>query len=235
MTDRAAGPERSPGPSRPGSSTAPPPAKRPSEPPRPKRSLPLGSLVLGLLLVLIGVGWLLETTGAVEVPWGALIPGGLIVVGLALLIGSSSGQKTGGLVAIGVVLAVVAGLFALVDVPLGSGVGERRERPTRVQELDRSYELAVGELTVDLGRLDLASGTTRVEAHVAMGQLRVFVPEGVPLLIEGQAAVGSVRLLDRSSDGLGAGTVFRDGDYQGAPRRLHLEVSVGVGDVEVRR
>jgi predicted membrane protein len=70
---------------------------------------------------------------------------------------------------------------------------------------------------------------------VAMGQLRVFVPEGVPLLIEGQAAVGSVRLLDRSSDGLGAGTVFRDRDYQGSSRRLHLEVSVGVGDVEVRR
>jgi hypothetical protein len=232
MTDRPEG--GSAGVTPPGPATAPLPKRRP-EPPKPKRSLPLGSLVLGLLLVLIGVGWLLETTGAVEVPWGALIPGGLIVVGLALLIGSSRGQKTGGLVGIGVVLAVMAGLFALVDVPLGSGVGERSVRPTRVQELERSYELAVGELTVDLGRLDLASGTTRVEAHVAMGQLRVFVPEGVPLLIEGEAAVGSVRLLDRSADGLGAGTVFRDGDYRGAPRRLHLELSVGVGDVEVRR
>ena len=212
-----------------------PPRTRPPEPARPKRSLPLGSLVLGLLLVLVGAGWLLETTGAVEVPWGALIPGGLIVVGLALLIGSWRGQKTKGLVAIGVVLAVVAGLFALVDVPLGSGVGEQSVRPNRARDLERSYELAVGELTVDLGRLDLPSGTTRVEAHVAMGQLRVFVPEGVPLLIEGQAAVGSVRLLDRTADGLGAETVLRDRDYQGSPRRLHLEVSVGVGDVEVRR
>jgi hypothetical protein len=192
-------------------------------------------MVLGLLLVLVGVGWLLEATEAVEVPWGALIPGGLILVGLALVIASSRGQKTGGLVGIGVVLAVVAGLFALVDVPLSSGVGDRTARPTTIEELERSYELAVGELTVDLRQLDLASGTTRMEAHLAIGQVRVVVPDGVPLLVEGEAGVGSVRLLDRSADGFVAETVFRDRDYSGAASRLHLEVSVGMGDIEVRR
>jgi Cell wall-active antibiotics response 4TMS YvqF len=183
----------------------------------------------------VGVGWLLEATGAVEVPWGALIPGGLILVGLALVVGSARGQKTGGLVGIGVALAVVAGLFTLVDVPLNSGVGDRTARPATVEELERSYELAVGELTVDLRQLDLGSGTTRVEAHVAIGQVRVIVPEGVPLLVQGEAGVGSVQLLDRSADGFVAETVFRDRDYGGAAGRLQIEVSVGMGEVEVRR
>lgn len=41
---------------------------------REKRTLPLATLALGGLLVLIGTGWLLETLGVTEVPWGALPP-----------------------------------------------------------------------------------------------------------------------------------------------------------------
>ena len=159
-----------------------------SRPPKPRRPIPLGSVVLGLLLVAVGVGWLLEATQAVEVPWGAVVPGALIVVGVALLIASRTGQATGGLVAIGVALAVVAALFAWVDVPLGSGVGERQEQPGRIQDLRREYELAA-----------------------------------------------QVDLLDRPADGVAAETAYRDEGYDGADRRLELDLSVGLGRIEVHR
>jgi hypothetical protein len=192
-------------------------------------------LVLGLLLVLVGIGWLLEAIDALEVPWGALVPGMLIVVGIALVVASRTGQTSGGLVATGVILALVAALFAAVDVPLGSGVGEREERPERTGDLQRSYTLAAGKLVLDLSRLDVAPGTTRVEAHVAVGELLVIVPEEVALEIRGRVSAGEVDLLDRSADGVGAETAYRDPDYSGADRRLSLDLSVGLGNVDVRR
>jgi Cell wall-active antibiotics response 4TMS YvqF len=206
-----------------------------TQPPKPRRPIPLGALVLGLLLVAVGVLWLLEATDAVEVPWEVLIPGGLILVGLALVIGSRTGQKTGGLVAIGVILAVIAGLFSLIEVPLGSGIGDRSVRPRSAADLERSYELAIGDLTVDLSRLDIPSGTTRVEAHLAIGQVTVIVPDDVPVLAEGEASAGQVDLLGRTADGFTARTVFRGRGYDGASRRLHIDATVGMGQVVVRR
>jgi hypothetical protein len=201
----------------------------------PRRQPPLGALVLGLFLVLVGIGWLLEATDALEVPWGGLVPGMLIAVGIALVIASRTGQKSGGLVAIGVVLALTAALFAAVDVPLGSGVGERDERPDRAEDLQRSYELAVGELVLDLSRLEVPVGTTRVEARVAVGELQVIVPADVALEIQGRVSAGEVDVLDRSANGLGAETAYRDRDYPEAERRLGLDLSVGLGKLEVRR
>jgi hypothetical protein len=217
----------------PPSPTPPPAPTRPVG--RPRGPLPLGALVVGLLLVLVGVGWLLEATDALDVPWGAVLPAMLVVVGIALVVAARTGQSTGGLVAMGVVLALIAALFATVDVRLGSGVGERRERPERAQDLQGTYELAVGKLVVDLSGLELPAGTTSVEAHVALGELQVILPDDTAVEVRGHVAAGEVDLLDRSADGLGAETSHRDRDYQGAERRLKLDVSVGFGHVEVRR
>lgn len=206
-----------------------------AQPPRSRRPLPLGPLVLGTFLVAVGVLWLLEATGVVEVPWEVLVPGGLILVGLALVVGSRTGQKTGGLVAIGVILAVVAGLFSLVEVPLGSGIGERSIAPRRVADLERSYNLGIGQLTVDLSRLDFPSGTTEVEAHLGIGQVRVIVPDDVSVLAEGEASAGQVNLVDQTADGFAARTVYRGRGYDGAARRLHIDVTVGLGQVVVKR
>jgi hypothetical protein len=42
------------------------------------------TVLVGALLVLVGIGWLLDA-GGVAVPWRALLPAALIAVGLAVL------------------------------------------------------------------------------------------------------------------------------------------------------
>ncbi|MGZ8626356.1 MAG: LiaF transmembrane domain-containing protein, partial [Actinomycetota bacterium] len=61
-------------------STVPEPPPPPTTPPR------TGRLVAGVVLVLIGVGWLLEVLDVVEFPWEVLLPAALIAVGVALLL-----------------------------------------------------------------------------------------------------------------------------------------------------
>lgn len=196
---------------------------------------PLATLVLGGLLVLIGAGWLLETLGVAEVPWGALLPVVLVVIGLALLIGARTGRH-GGLVALGMVLTVLLAFSSSFNITLAGGVGERVVRLVTASDLRDEYRLAMGTMTLDLSGLAgrLPAGGSALEASVGMGELVVIVPAGVEVRANGEVGAGDLELLDKTWSGLGVeGTVETPG-YRTGGSRLALQLSAGLGTVKVR-
>jgi Cell wall-active antibiotics response 4TMS YvqF len=210
---------------------APPPQPRPDQ-----RGPAAATVLVGALLVLVGIGWLLDS-GGVEVPWRAVLPAALIAVGLATVAGSMRGRQHG-LMAIGLVLTLVLAVAAGTDwglgVTLAGGVGERVEQPATPADL-RDYRLAVGQLTVDLTALQVPAGTTTVKARVGLGELVVKAPAGVAVRLDGRSGVGQVHGLDREENGLGNRLDVRTGDFDGAGRRLLLELRAGVGEIRVER
>jgi hypothetical protein len=193
-----------------------------------------GTVLVGGLLVLVGIGWLLDAAG-VEVPWRAVLPAALIAVGLACVAGAFRGRQPA-LMVVGVALAVVLSLAAAADwdleVPLGGGVGDRTERPTTPADLT-GYELGVGNLVVDLRQLQLPPGTTRVQARVGVGELAVEVPQGVSVAVVARSGLGQVQALGQEEGGLASriDTVSE----AGGDRRLELDLRVGLGQVRVER
>lgn len=208
-------------------STAPPPP--PPTPPPPPRT---GRLIFGVLLVLLGVGWLLEVLGVTEFPWDVLLPAALIAVGVALVMVSRSGAGHGGLLTTGIVLTVLLVLGSALDVPIAGGVGEREEHPSTAGALRSGYRLGIGELTLDLSGLTSAEleGGRQVDVEVGIGHLVIIVGD-IPVLIRAHAGLGNVRLFGSEDGGV---DVERETGPGGVPA-LELELSVGLGEVEVRR
>jgi hypothetical protein len=204
----------------------------PTEPAAPTRRHPTGQLVLGLLLLFGGVLWFLESLNVVSVPWDALFPAALIVVGVALMIPT---RGRSGLITLGVILTVVTVATSSLDFPLRGGAGERTGRPTSTGDLRNGYDLAFGELTVDLTDLDLPQGTTSIEASVGFGELLVRVPQGVSIQARGSASAGEVRLADITHSGVAVDAEFEDDGYAAADTRVSLELSVGFGEIRVER
>jgi hypothetical protein len=208
----------------------------PLEPaPQPARRAPAAATVLAsALLVLVGVGWLLDANG-VEVPWRAVLPAALVAVGLATMAGSLRGRQHG-LMILGLVLTVALAVAVATDwdleLAVAGGVGERVHEPTTTADL-RDYRLAVGTLTVDLERLQVPQGTTVVRARVGIGQLVVKAPAGVAVRVDGRSGVGQVHGLDREQNGLGNRLDVRSQDFDSAARRLILELRAGVGEIRV--
>lgn len=221
-TDPTRTPELSPGPE-------PVPPTVPVRPRRPG----LGNVVVGAILVLLGIGWLLEALDAADVPWRALLPASLIVVGVVLVLGARSGRH-GGIIALGVILTVTVALASaidiLVDIPITGGVGDQTERVSGPPEAE--YRWALGSMTVDLRGADVSELGTAVEASVVIGELIVIVPDGVALDVEARSGMGEVDVLGEESAGIGA-----DVDHVGEGRggRLLLDLDVAIGRVEVRR
>lgn len=192
-----------------------------------------GRLVAGALLVLFGVGWLLEVLDVVDFAWDLLLPGALVLVGVALFVTAGSATAHGGLIATGVVLTGVLAVGSAIDFPVGGGVGERVEHPTGVAALREEFGLGIGRLTVDLRDLPLEriAAAQQVRAHVGIGQLVLVVPPGTPVRVVARAALGNVHVFDVEGSGF---DVERATAPAGEPV-LEMVLSVGVGQVEVRR
>jgi hypothetical protein len=193
----------------------------------------LGNVVVGAVLVLLGIGWLLEALDVADVPWRAMLPAALIVVGGVLVVGARTGRH-GGIIALGVILTVAIALASaievLIDIPITGGVGEQVERVTGAPEPE--YRWALGTMTVDLRDADISELGSSMEASVVIGELVVIVPAGVALDIEARSGIGVVDVLGNESAGIGADV---DLVAEGSRGKLVLELDVAMGRVEVRR
>lgn len=129
------------------------------------------------------------------------------------------------------VLGVVAAFVAVFDVHLRHGVDERVHAVTAIDELRDEYRLGAGTLRLDLRALPLPAGTTRVDARVDLGTLRIVVPGGVALRVRATARLGEIDLLGDRVDGAGVEL----GLDQTGERVLVLDAHVGLGGLQIRR
>jgi hypothetical protein len=215
--------------------TITPPRTTPAPPVPPRPQPPLGRMLFGGLLVALGGAWLLDAAGLYQLRWQSALSVGLIAVGLSLLATARSGPH-GGLVALGLVLTpalIVASLIPGVN-PL-SGAGERIYAPTTVAAVQSQYDLGAGPMTLDFRDLVIPAGERlAVRASVGMGELIVRVPDDVAVEISANSGGGDVRLFGREWNGLGVSVDEAFAGSEGAGR-LALNLSVGLGEIEVTR
>jgi hypothetical protein len=200
----------------------------------PTRSgVPVGALTVGVLLVLGGLVWLADETGIVDVSWPVAVALAVAAVGVMLLVTARS-PHAGGLVPLGIALAVLTVMVSVVPgVPLSGGTGDRTYRPTSVEELEPQYELGAGNLVLDLR--DLSPATTsgaRTEVSVGLGEITVRVPEGLSVDVTAGAGTGQVDVLGTQEEGPDpqVDQVVGEGEDP-----LELVLHVGIGSVEVTR
>lgn len=191
--------------------------------------------VLGALLAAAGVLGLLAALDVYDVDLAVALAGGVVIVGAAVAFGASTGRRVGALVVLGLTLLAAFGVAAATPVSVSSGIGEKLERPVGSTQLEQSYELGIGELAVDLSRVELPTGTTDVDVRLGIGEIVLTVPEGVALEIDARAAVGEVDVLGAHDEGVAAREqVTFAGSTADAPL-LRIDADVSFGAVEVRR
>jgi phage shock protein PspC (stress-responsive transcriptional regulator)/predicted membrane protein len=204
-------------------------------PPRTPRPPSLFVPVLGLLLAGAGLLAFLSAVG-VDIRWDLALAVAATAVGVVVVAGAFLRRRTGGLVVVGLTLAGLALAVSATDVRLEGPIGDRMYRPAAAEDVSRSYEMAIGELDLDLSNTALATGDTEVDVNVGIGDLTVVVPRSVPVEVDATASAGSVSVFGRQSSGI-------DSDLRasesGAPpnldKKLVIDAHVGLGSVTVVR
>jgi predicted membrane protein len=127
-------------------------------------------------------------------------------------------------------LTVVSLVVTTTDATVGEGAGERLYRPDTFAEVQPKYELGLGQLVVDLTAAEFPQATA-IEARLGMGDLTVRVPPGIGVDVTAEAGIGDVNVFGEDAGGFG---VERHKVVSGEPM-LDLDVSVGIGSIEVTR
>lgn len=173
----------------------------------------------------VGLLWLILLFGLLAV--AIVTPSGRIPIRRALGVLA--------LVVLSLVILVTGAFLALVastGVPIAGGIGDRVDVPESLAQVQPTYRLAVGALTVDLDRVHFSGAPRRVTVSVAVGVVTVDVPPGVVVAVTAHSGVGNVVT--------SAGSVGDFGD-SGAPADAHaapellLTVDAGVGQVRLNR
>jgi phage shock protein PspC (stress-responsive transcriptional regulator) len=202
---------------------------------RPWPLIGLGIIALGSVVVLSnatfwpngGLAWLL-----------ALLAGGAIL--WARRGDLSRPRRVMRTIVVSVLLlaALVLGALAIfvssLHVALSHGVGDRTYGPVAAADVRRSYHLGMGDLRLDLGRIALPPGETRVRARVDVGDLRIVVPADASVRITADASWGDLTLLGRHEGGHDV-TNTLVARVPGAGGTLVVDAHVGLGNLRVVR
>ncbi|MBA0054275.1 PspC domain-containing protein [Streptomyces sp. AJS327] len=249
----ASGTPDSPG--RPGPVASPPEAA-------PERCASIGGLVQ-LLAFLTCAGGVVASWS--QRPVGTSLAFGLgcalAVYGLALVVSAFAGRVGGGTMVMTVLTALALAGAAALPKDISTDWRETTWSPAGASELRPRYALGSGSGELDLRKLGLEKKeTVRSSARVGAGTLRVLVPHDVTVRLTARADLGAIRVatkVETKSGGAGGHRVVHDdsggldterrmtlvpGDLhrpKGEPvpdrGRLHLNLDVGVGHVEVVR
>jgi len=213
---------------------SPPPTPGPTPQPGPPTDPDRRTGPIGWALALIGAGvlWLLHLAG-VAIPWELVLPIGIIAIGVALLIGGRHVARSG-LLGLGIVLTAIAIVVALTPMSLSFSAGDRNYTVSDVADLEPSYSLGAGTMTLDLRDLELPPGKTELSASVSMGELVVRVPEDVTVTGTGHTVAGEVVSFGRTAAGIAPRRALDELGGEDAPI-LELELRTGLGRIEVTR
>jgi phage shock protein PspC (stress-responsive transcriptional regulator) len=201
---------------------------------------PVPGITLAALLIVAGIGALIARFTELDVSAHVVLGGALVVVGTGLVVAAVTGAgrgARGGLVVLGLALAMASLISTTVDVPERGPVGDRTYRPLTADAVQPRYDSGVGDLTIDLTSIDV-SGLDRplpVVVHSGIGDVEVIVPRAADVLVNVDNGLGEADVFGDSSDngfypGTGPGA-WTDDDIA----EFRLTVESGVGDVEVSR
>jgi phage shock protein PspC (stress-responsive transcriptional regulator) len=195
------------------------------------RATALAGLALAALCAAVLAAGLAAWAAAAGGAW--FVAAVVIALGLALVAAAYRGGARW-LILPALIVALPAGVVSAAEVDLDGGIGERSYRPGSVADVRGGYELGVGELRIDLRRLDWQDGQ-RVDLPIdlGVGHAIVLVPEEVCVVGRGDVGVGAVNVFGRDTGGVDTEWDEADAGTGNNPR-LVVDATIGVGALEVR-
>jgi len=135
-------------------------------------------------------------------------------------------------------LAIIAVPLILFAVITGGDFDTDREyvyRPARVEDIPTDISEDVGEIILDLRRVDFSTLAVdaeplRVDVELDLGRIEVLLPQDVRVVVDAETDLGDVTVFGSSDEGINPSRSIAQDDPQ-----LDLELDLNAGEIVVAR
>ena len=93
----------------------------------------------------------------------------------------------------------------------------------------------IGDVELDLTSADVPEGETTLRLYGFVGDIDVYVPEDVGIVLHANAVVTDVKFFGEKQESIFAPVTLTSGNYERSARRVRLQTGHFVGDVTVYR
>jgi hypothetical protein len=203
--------------------------------------------VITALILLTFAGLMVgDRTGAFHLP--VLLTGAglaVILLGLGVVFSGLRGRTSGTLGGLAIVAIIVAAPVALLDKPMWNADGSWRvisDDSFMVSTRDAAtagFNVGVGDSVIDLTEVPLTDEMLVVPISAGVGEVRVVIPDGVPVSAEVRAGAGEIswkvdgKSLRWSGVGIGTQRYSTEEVTDGAEAQIMLRVDIGAGEVVI--
>ncbi|GAB3469796.1 PspC domain-containing protein [Actinophytocola sediminis] len=207
--------------------------QEPEPPPERHRKSRIGLVTVGLALIAVA-GMSIADNSWLNAQH--IVGVAMAILGLGMVAGSFV-RGGRGLIGLAVPLSVI-GIGLTTISPQGwNGVGEVKASPTTINQVQPEYRRSVGSVDLDLTGLP-ATGEVDTEIDLGLGDVSVVLPENADVWLNCHTALGSTECLGERRDDINAERLPEIVDFGEDGKgglRIHLNVDVGTGSLEVSR
>ncbi len=207
----------------------------------PRERSPLGWLVLGIALLVVGIAAVAQNLGGLDLRIVRFPALGLLVLGIGLLIGAFVGRARW-LVLPAMLVAPIVLAFSVIAVPLEGGIGDISAYPEDLDhvlggygETSDGYRVVLGNVYVDMGAFRCVTQTVHVNASSGFGSVSLYVPFDAHVVATGSVGYGQIYLEPDELRGTQVDLTRSLEPKFGDGATIVADLAAGIGDVSVNR
>lgn len=214
-------------------------APMPPKPPKPpKVRSRLGRVIFSLICLSLGVLAVLEVT-AFDFLVSTYFAVPLAIVALGLIVGARFGRARI-MILVGVVLSLALAISTASDMngfDRSDHIESYNIHPLTVDDLNGDYRTDIGDIRADLTQVDFTGHNVDVSFQVRYsGNITIIVPPNVDVYVKVRVQGGQCTFVGRDCSGFNQNNEFTDAGADGVGGgRLHLDLDIGYGNLEVTR
>jgi predicted membrane protein len=106
---------------------------------------------------------------------------------------------------------------------------------SRKEITDHHYSTLFGGIKIDLLDADFKTGENRIGVSALVGDIRIKIPDNLPLKLSSRSIIGDIRFDDVRKDGFFQRLDHIDNNFGSSEKKLSLSVSGIIGDLNVNR
>lgn len=113
-------------------------------------------------------------------------------------------------------------------------IGEFHLLHPRFELNNMNISIFIGDIIIDLAKADIPDGETFLTLNCFIGDVDIYIPDGLAVSVVANVMVGDIDVLDRRKGGVARTLQLSTPGYASAEKRIKIATSVFIGDVDVR-